>query len=220
MGEALAEPTIRPYCPADRPAIRRIYADTAFFGEPVEAYFDDRNLFADLGIEVYLRAFAEHALVAEQAGEVMGYVLGSPKGDGDVHRRMLAHVPGVVGRALRGRYRLGRKTVAYFVDNAWAGLRGGLLEIRDPRYPANLHINLSRGYRGRGLGSRLLGAYLEHLRALGVAGVHAVTTDRNPGAARLFEKAGFRLLERRATPVWRRRIDGEVALLGYGLQFE
>lgn len=220
MANALPEPIIRPYVALDRPAVRHIYADTAFFGEPVEAFFDDRHLFADLGIDVYLHSFAEHALVAEQADEVVGYVLGSPGGDGDVHRRMLSRVPGVVGRVLRGRYRLGRKTAAYFVDNAWAGLRGGLLEIRDPQYPANLHINLSRGYRGRGLGSRLLGAYLEHLRALGVAGVHAVTTDRNPGAARLFEEAGFRLLERRATPVWRRYVAGEVALLGYGLGLE
>jgi len=201
-------------------AVRRIYADTAFFGGPVEHYFDDRDLFADLGIEVYLRAFAEHVWVAEQAGQVVGYVLGSPCGDGDVHRRMLGHIPAVAGRLLQGRYRLGRRTAAYFVDNAWAGLRGGLLEIRDPLYPANLHINLSPGYRGRGLGSRLLAAYVRRLRALGVAGVHAVTTDRNPGAARLFEKAGFRLLERRATPVWRRHVEGEVALLGYGLRLE
>ena len=209
---------IRPYRPEDEAAIRRLYADTAFFGEPVEAYFDDRELFADLGIAVYLEAFAEHALVAEEEGAVAGYILGSPAGDGAVHGKVVRRLPAVLRRLLRGRYRLGRRTLYYFVDNALAGVRGGLLEIRDERYPANLHINLSRGYRGRGLGSRLLAAYLEHLRGLDVAGVHAVTPDRNPGAARLFEKAGFRLLERRPTPVWRRYRPEGVTLLGYGLR--
>jgi len=214
--DAAAEPTIRRYGPADRAAVRRIYADTAFFGEPVEAHFDDRELFADLGIEVYLEAFPEHAWVAVEAGEVVGYVLGCPAGDGAVRREVIRRMPAVLGRLLRGRYRIGRRTLSYFLDNAWAGLRGGLLEIQDPRYPANLHINLRRGYRGRGLGSRLLAAYLDHLGRLGVRGVHAVTTDRNPGAARLFEKAGFRLLERRQTPVWRRHLSEGVSLLGFG----
>lgn len=217
MSHAVPDPVIRAYRPEDRPAVRRLYADTAFFGEPVEAYFEDRELFADLGVEVYLQAFSEHVLVAEAASEVVGYVLGSPEGDGAVHRQVVRRAPVVAARILRGRYRLGRRTFTYFVDNMLAGARGGLLEIRDPLYPANLHINLSRGYRGRGLGSGLLSAYLEHLRQRGVAGVHAVTTDRNPGAMRLFEKAGFQLLERRPTPVWKRYLSEDVALLGYGL---
>lgn len=41
---------VRPYRPDDREAVRRIYADTAFFGAPVETYWDDRDLFADLGV--------------------------------------------------------------------------------------------------------------------------------------------------------------------------
>jgi hypothetical protein len=38
---------IRPYQPADRQAVFRIGADTAFFGAPIEVCLEDRNLFLD-----------------------------------------------------------------------------------------------------------------------------------------------------------------------------
>lgn len=38
---------IRPYYPNDRDALFRIAGDTAFFGNPIEAYMEDRRLFLD-----------------------------------------------------------------------------------------------------------------------------------------------------------------------------
>lgn len=209
---------MRSYRPSDRGAVRRIYADTAFFGEPVEAYFDDRELFADLGVSVYLDHFPEHVFVAEAAQGPVGYVLGSPQGDVEVRQRLAPRLPAVAARLLRRHYRLGRKTLLYFADNAWAGLRGQLLEIRDPAYPANLHINVDPAHRAKGLGSALLEAYLAHLRDLRIPGVHAVTTDQNAGAVKLFRRAGFQLIQERRTSVWRRHLGRDVTLLGFGLR--
>ncbi|NPV06880.1 MAG: GNAT family N-acetyltransferase [Anaerolineae bacterium] len=240
--------------------MRCLYADTAFFGEPVEAYFDDRKLFADLGVSLYLDHYPDYAFVARQVTgdrlqvtgdrlqgvahgtergpsspcplspvpcnlspvtcNLSGYIVGSPHGDADVHRHLMAHLPAIVGRLVRGRYRLGRKTMLYYLDNALAWLRGQLLEIRDPAYPANLHINVASSHRGQGLGWELLSAYLEHLQRCGVPGVHAVTTDHSRGAVRLFQKAGFRLLEEKSTSVWRRHLGRQVRLLGFGLRLD
>ncbi len=43
---------VRPYEATDREAVHRIAADTAFFGDPIERYLDDRQHFLDL----FLRA--------------------------------------------------------------------------------------------------------------------------------------------------------------------
>lgn len=42
-------------------------------------------------------------------------------------------------------------------------------------YPAHLHINLAKEARNRGIGSRLIAAFLSDARAAGIPGVHLVT---------------------------------------------
>jgi GNAT superfamily N-acetyltransferase len=43
-------------------------------------------------------------------------------------------------------------------------------------YPAHLHINLSSGAQGGGIGSRLLSSFESELKGLGTKGVHIVTS--------------------------------------------
>lgn len=211
-------PSIRPYQPTDRDAVRRIYADTAFFGEPVEAYFDDRGLFADLGIDAYLDHYSQYAWVAGGAETVVGYIVGCPLGDTEIRRHNLARLPRVLLRLAAGRYCVGRKTLAYVYDQALAAIRRELIEIHSALYPANLHINLLPAYRGRGLGSALLEAHLAQLSAEAVPGVHAVTTDRNVAAVRLYQKFGFALIAEATTSAWKRHVRGRIRLLAFGLR--
>ena len=65
-------------------------------------------------------------------------------------------------------------------------------------FPAHLHINLAAGYRGAGIGRRLIEAFADHAAAGGVPGLHAVTADgvRNNG---FYRDCGF---ERAATAHW------------------
>lgn len=209
---------VRPYRPGDRDGVRRVYADTAFFGEPVEMYFDDRELFADLGVSVYTDHYPDYTFVADDAGKVVGYILGSPTGEVDVHAHTLASLPHIFGRLITRRYRIGRKTLVHLAMSVWAWLRGELLEIRSAEYPANLHINVEAGYRGRGLGTALMRAYLDKLRSERVPGVHAVTTNRNQAALRLYQRMGFQLLREKRTRMWQRYVDGEVRLMAFGLK--
>ena len=209
---------VRSYRPEDRDGVRRVYANTAFFGRPVEAYFDDRELFADLGVSVYTGHYPDYTFVADDTGKVAGYILGSPTGDVGVHAHTLKSLPGILGRLATCRYRIGRKTLVYVGMSVWVGLRGELLEIRSAEYPANLHINLEPGYRGRGLGAALMRAYLDKLRSAGVPGVHLVTTNRHRAAPRFYRRVGFQLLQEKRTRMWQRYVDGEVRLMAFGLR--
>lgn len=58
-------------------------------------------------------------------------------------------------------------------------------------YPAHLHINVDRAWRGRGVGGRLIAAFAAHARAAGAPGLHIVTGHgmRNVG---FYRANGFR----------------------------
>ena len=61
MDEAII---IRLYEPDDRQDVLRISADTAVFGEPVEAILDDRRLFCDAFTAYYTDFESEYLWVA------------------------------------------------------------------------------------------------------------------------------------------------------------
>ncbi len=64
------------------------------------------------------------------------------------------------------------------------------------RYPAHLHIDILKGYRGGGNGSEMIAVLLEHLREKKVRGVHLVVGEDNKGAIRFYERCGFKTLLR------------------------
>lgn len=57
-------------------------------------------------------------------------------------------------------------------------------------YPAHLHVNCHPEFRGRGVGTELVRAFVEGCRAGGLAGVHLVTS---PGARNVgfYRRCGF-----------------------------
>lgn len=209
---------VRPYRTEDRAGVRRVYADTAFFGEPVENYLDDRELFADVGVGIYTDFEPQQIVVAEDAGTIVGYALGNLGGPAGVQAYTLRTVPWTLYRLVAGRYRVGRKTLAYIRMLVESALRRELLEVHSRDYRASLHIDIEAPYRGRGVGTTLIQTYLDHLRKQGVMGVHLVTTNLNTAAIRLYVRMGFRLLAQRRTRLWRRYVDGEVCFMAYGLR--
>ncbi|MBE2212416.1 MAG: GNAT family N-acetyltransferase, partial [Opitutaceae bacterium] len=68
-------------------------------------------------------------------------------------------------------------------------------------YPAHLHIDLLPVLQGRGVGRRLMDAFLGALRVRGVPGVHLGVSTANPGAIAFYERLGFACLE--THPDWR-----------------
>lgn len=190
--------TIRAFHTADADAVRAIASDTAQFGDPVELILNDRRLFADVFVRPYLDHCAATCWVAESAGHVVGYLTGCPDTGAfeSVFRRALRRA---ALHVLTGRYRLGLRTV-----RAGYGYAREVL-VRAPavdlaRYPAHLHMNVATGQRGRGIGRRLLVAYVDHCRAQRVPGVHLSTSDQNAVALHLYTALGFAELRRYHSP--------------------
>jgi len=183
----MTEFSIRLYQAGDRPALRQIAADTAFFGQPIEALMEDRRLFLDSFYRYYTDVEPEHAWVACAGGQVAGFLTG-------------------------------RLTWRYLSGIAADGLRGRPIAPNLDEYPAHLHINVAAPWRGHGLGRRLMEAYLEQLRGLGLVGVHLETTDHNAAACRMYERFGFRLLGARPSRLWSFAGEEQVEMRCYGLR--
>ncbi len=189
---------VRPYRPGDAEAVHRLGAETAFYGAPVEHILDDRRLFVDVFMRPYTTSCADACWIAEVNGAVAGYLTGclDTARAAPIFRRALIET---AGRALLGRYRIGRRTLR-------AGF-GFILEQMTRRtrpdlrvYPAHLHLNVAAPFRGRGLGRMLLAAFLGQCRAAGVAGVHLTTSDQNTAALHLYAQFGFVVLARARSP--------------------
>jgi ribosomal protein S18 acetylase RimI-like enzyme len=210
---------VRSYLPSDRAAVHRIAADTAFFGEPVETFLDDRRVFIDSFAAYYTDQEPEHSWVACANRETVGFLLGCV----DTSRQRAwfnKALPGLLWRAMRGVYCVGKRTLRYTMEITRAALRQEFTHVDLTAYPAHLHINLDMHWRGLGLGRRLIEAYLNQLRQLRVEGVHLETTSLNKAACHLYEKVGFVLLESRLTRLWVRHVPALVENRCYGYRLQ
>lgn len=218
MSRPNAHLTVRPYTPADRAAVHCIAADTAFFGEPVEAFLEDRLLFCEAFYAYYTDLEPEHCWVACVDQALVGFLVGCT--DTVVQRKkwLSQILPGVVRHLCQGRYRLGRRTWRYTVSLIRASLRNEFTDVDLGIYPAHLHINVDVSWRGQGLGRRLMKVYLVQLQQLGVPGVHLNTTSLNQAACQLYLKLGFQLLDTRLTQIWTHLLGKPVENQSYGLR--
>jgi ribosomal protein S18 acetylase RimI-like enzyme len=213
-----SELTIRPFHPHDSPRVHRIAADTAFFGQPVEVYLEDRGLFIDAFYRYYTSVEANHGWVACAGEEVVGFLMGCTDTPGQGQRWRQKIFPAFASKLLSGRYSVGRLTLRYAAGLALAGIRGEIAHADTAIYPAHLHINIDSCWRSRGLGRRLIEAYLAMLRSQGIRGVHLSTTDMNGAACRLYEKIGFTLVDARHTHLWMHWTGRMVETRAYGLK--
>ena len=187
---------IRPYQVCDRSVVRRICLDTADRGQPLPLGGLDGELVADLVTRYYTDIDPRWSWRAEERGQVIGYVMTAL--DTRAFRRAMAWriVPGAVSRAV-GRGLL-FSPAFWKMAQVFVRRRGRNITPHFPipaRYPAHLHINLLDGYRGRGVGERLITATAGQLAAQKISGVHATVRADNPGACRFFERMDFTAID-------------------------
>lgn len=207
---------IRPYIKNDRNELLRISADTAVFGEPVEAILEDRRVFCDAFSAYYTDYESDYAWVALINGQIVGYLTGCLDTAAQ-RRRWMRHVfPYLIINLIQGRYKIGRKTRGYVLALAGGRVRNEFPRVDHVKYPAHLHINVEKSARGRGLGRLLIEAYLVQLNQLGVPGVFLETTNINEAACGLYESVGFEIIDHRETKVWRDVVQIPVVNLSYG----
>lgn len=188
---------IRKYAPQDRSAVRRICYDTGLMGDPIDPHFGCRDLFADYWMNYYTDHEPESAFVAEVEGQVVGYLVGCK--DTLIQQQIHGGVimPHIRRKLLTFGYRIDRRffsAMGRYLRSTW---RHEFVEEPAKDYPAHLHMNLAQGFRGGGIGSRLLLAYFDYLRENRIEGVHLGTTTRNKLAVSFYKKWGFRIVSRR-----------------------
>jgi GNAT superfamily N-acetyltransferase len=161
-------------------------------GEPAAWYWRDAPSFADLFSGYYTDAEPQSALVADEDGTVVGYLLGC------VDSSAAWPPERVIGRALVRRALLVRPGTAGFMWRSFGDVAVDAWRRRlpprpvvDDRWPAHLHIDLLPSARGTGVGAALMRTWLDRLRQLGVAGCHLETMAENVGGLAFFSAMGF-----------------------------
>jgi ribosomal protein S18 acetylase RimI-like enzyme len=195
--------------------VRQLAGDTAHFGDPVERFFDAREMFLDAFATYYTDVAYNYLWVAHDDGALISYLMGCP----DTHDYNLwyrANVKHVAWRAVTLRYRgvLTRKSLGYI--QRYLRLHAPYIDLSP--YPAHLHINTRVDQRGTGVGTALMKTYLDQLRNENVPGVHLETTSENKIAVPWYEKMGFQLLQSVPTDVYQYSVGHSVDLLLYALR--
>jgi ribosomal protein S18 acetylase RimI-like enzyme len=186
---------IRLYKPGDRNSLRKINCDTFDCGAPVEKFFHDREIVADL-LTGYYTDFEPGSLwVAEDNNQVVGYLSGCL--DSYRYKKIMRRhiIPGVFVKAIaRGTFFCcqSRQMLNAWIKTLFIG--GFSRNIFLNGYPAHLHINLQKNFRGKNIGSSLVKNFLWQAGESGIKGVYAAVRGDNEPARKMFTRMGFKIL--------------------------
>jgi len=193
----LAQAVIRIYRFSDRPFIRKICSDTADLGKPVEKFFYDREIFADLMTAYYTDFEPESLWVADYQTQVVGYLSGCIDSRRYTRIMWIRIIPKVFMRAIcRGAF-LYTDTWRILISMLKSYSLGGFNRKRlFDVYPAHLHINLQESFRHQGLGVTLVEHFLHQARRASLSGVRVSVCQDNKPASNFFTHLGFSILGR------------------------
>ena len=188
---------IRPFKASDRQAVQDICADTADKGEPVENFFPDRESISDLISSYYTDFESESLFVAEDKGQVIGYIMGCF----DNRRYGLAMTWMLIPKALFKAFKNG----IFFKHQFW-GLIGGMMQ-NWPRlfawrkqsfhsHVGHLHIGVAKNFRHQHIGNQLLGALLNYAKGRHIEAITASVNSGNQSAMKFFENSKFEIADR------------------------
>lgn len=182
---------IRPYETRDREAVRTICCDTADRGEPLENFFPDREVFADLLTAYYTDYEPESGWVGELGAEVVGYITGCLDTRRFIRIMAFRIVPRTLIKGICHEVMKYPQAKQFVRSNLGLWLRGPKKSVNLDEYPSHLHINLKHGARAKGLGRELITRFLEQAKAAGSCGVHANVREDSDRARKFFEDLGF-----------------------------
>ncbi len=194
------EPLIRNYEPRDRETVRNLCCDTGYLGKPIDPVFEDRELFADYLTSYYTDKEPEATFVVEHQGVVKGYLMGSRRPLEQQRHNFFLNLK-LCWRVLC-RYwtynRASRDFIGWILRNSWREVPA------TPRLNAHLHFNMLPEVQNLGRTRALMNAYFDFLLSKGERAVYGqvVTFDTKRGA-RVFERYGFQVVERREITKYR-----------------
>ncbi|NNN22246.1 MAG: GNAT family N-acetyltransferase [Acidimicrobiales bacterium] len=191
----MPEGIIRPYESTDRQAVRHICYETGYMGDSPSFYWGDRESFSDMWSGYYTDKEPESLFVADLNGQVAGYLLGcldskkasNPVGIGIRYAFLKG---GLLNSTTRPTL---LRTVVDALSDSVRGASPLTGPFHDSRWPSHLHINFLPEARGKGLGRKIVEAWLDKLRSLGSPGCHLETLAENTSAIAFFKSVGFEI---------------------------
>ena len=184
----------------DRDEVRFLCCQTGFLGKPIDPVFQDRELFADYLTSYYTDIEPESCFVLEQNTRVVGYLLGSRR----PYRQQIHSFFQNIRLLIRGisRYpgynRPTRDFIGWILRNSWREVPAA------PRRIAHFHFNvLPEAQSVAGTGT-MMNAYFDYLRSRGEKAVFGqIVTFESRRGAKVLERYGFRVVEKREITKWR-----------------
>ena len=184
----------------DRDEVRFLCCQTGFLGKPIDPVFQDRELFADYLTSYYTDIEPESCFVLEQNTRVVGYLLGSRR----PYRQQIHSFFQNIRLLIRGisRYpgynRPTRDFIGWILRNSWREVPAV------PRRIAHFHFNvLPEAQSVAGTGT-MMNAYFDYLRSKGEKAVFGqMVTFESRRGAKVLERYGFRVVEKREITKWR-----------------
>jgi ribosomal protein S18 acetylase RimI-like enzyme len=197
--------SIRKYKKRDRPAVREITYRTGFKGKDLtnQGYFDDKELWFLMFIDYYCRYEPENFFVIQErdSGEVGGFICGTLDTNAQQSRFWKSMTWRIFLRALLvTSWRYWRSFRNLVAMKGMAGAEDRELKAKiNSQYPAHLHINVLPEHHGKGLGTRLIKHFENHLAAYGVRGIHLQTSNYNHKAVPFYKKMGYSIISETTT---------------------
>lgn len=179
--------TLRPFAPGDLDALYHICLVTGDSGKDASALHTDGQLIGHVYAAPYAALEPEHVLVAEDEQGVAGYLVGThdtrafeTRLETEWYPPLRARYAGATGLTEADKARV---KLIMSPDTAPEGVVGA--------YPAHIHMNLLPRLRGQKVGTRLLQAWAEAARAVGVPGIHLGASAQNAGGIAFWTAVGF-----------------------------
>ncbi len=167
---------IRKYKKEDKESVRKICCDTAFMGQPMEIFFSDREVLADILTSYYTDYEPESLFVADYEGRIVGYLMGC-KDTAKKEKVFLRKIfPKILFNFLRKGIIFNKKNSLFFLNALKSFIKGESAEPKIPKiYQAHLHINVDSNFRRFGLGAKLMNIFFDYLKDNNIFGVHLST---------------------------------------------
>ena len=172
---------IRPYRTNDKYNVQRICLQTV----KDDFVFEGLNrIHADYLLPVYCNYYIEHEphncfVCTDENDNAVGYIICAENAAKWGKIFIKKYFPQIRHRKFSDRFTALGECFIHFIFSS--------------QYPAHLHINVLKDYRG-GTGTALMQQLLSHLKAKGIKGVNLCVDADNPKAISFYEKKGFKTL--------------------------
>lgn len=180
--------------------MRWLCCQTGFLGKPIDPVFEDRELFADYLTAYYTDVEPESCFVFELNGEVKGYLLGSRRPLRQQYHSFFHNlVLFAKGMTRYPRYNKPTKEFIHWIlRNSWREVPAA------PRKTAHFHFNMLPEAQSFAGTHCLMNMYFDYLRSRGEKAVFGqMVTFESRRGAKVMERFGFRVLEKREITKWR-----------------